>query len=73
MTFSEYYKQIVNKKERSAFRDQIMQLTGIQFTTFYSWLNRGRIPQVYQKTISELTNKEITELFPETKNEVINH
>jgi len=66
MKFSEYYKSIANKKEKQALRDNIISKTGIQYSSFYSWLQRGKMPLTAKKIISDLVGKPINELFPES-------
>jgi len=61
--FREHYFSLPNMPALA--KEQIMQRCQITSCIFNDWLSgRTRVPLVYHKTISEILNKPVSELFP---------
>ena len=67
--FSTHYNSIVNKKERTELRNNIIAKTGISYGGFRCWI-KGiyGVPTIYQSTIAEIMGTEVSELFPTENN-----
>jgi len=69
MNFFEYYRNISGLQNKRNFRKKIMEKAQIEHSTFYTWLQRKKIPALEQSVISELLNIPVTELFPKPTEE----
>ncbi len=65
MTFFQYYKELEGLVSKRNFRKEIINRTKIEPGTFYTWLQRKKIPLLAQGVISEYMKTSQTELFPE--------
>ena len=62
-----YYDDLILENPQKNFREKVIEECGINYTTFYKWVNgyTKRIPKNSKEKISELTNIPVEELFPE--------
>jgi len=67
MTFFEYYKSLPGIRQKRAVRKKIIKATMIEPGSFYTWLNRRKIPTLAQSIISDVLNLPQGELFPENE------
>jgi len=68
MLFSEYYQNLIDKRQKQDLRNQITDLCKIQQSTFYSWLQRNKFPQYAQNIIAGVLNKDAYDLFIQQSN-----
>ena len=67
-TFLQYYKDLPTKTDQKKLRHRIIKECKIQKPTFYSWLQRGGIPdEKSQKIIAEILELPVEILFPVTQ------
>lgn len=64
MDFFQNYQSIDEREERQQLRNKILIACEVQFTTFYSWLKRKKIPLKHQPKISKVLNIPVEILFP---------
>lgn len=57
MDFINYYQSIKDRKQKRDIRNLIIESCKIQFSTFYSWMSRKRIPPLAQEKINEVINQ----------------
>lgn len=62
--FREWYDSLDMQKKR-AFREALLQMSGMQFSTFYSKLQRNcSFNPLEQKAIQEIVGNDLKILFP---------
>jgi hypothetical protein len=69
MSLSDYYKNLGDRPiyPKQEFREALMRETGKREATVYRWLNGTLIPgKLEREAIARLTNKSVSELFPES-------
>ena len=64
MKFNEYYNNLLSIESKRAFRKDIINLCKIEHSTFYTWLNRDKVPLLAQEVISKFIDRPQSELFP---------
>ncbi len=64
--FFDYYESLP-QKDRNAFRKRMIKACLIEPPTWYSWLQRRRIPKSTQKLIALEMGQPMEILFPETE------
>lgn len=66
MNFFELYKALPTRQDQKKLRHQIITDCKISKPTFYSWMDREKVPdEKSQAIISDLLGLPIIELFPE--------
>ena len=65
-TFLEYYQGLPTRTDQKELRHRVIRECKIKNSTFYSWLQRGNVPdEKNQKIIAELLDQPVEILFPE--------
>jgi hypothetical protein len=64
MTFYEIYQNLTDKEDKRELRNKVVSVCEIQPSTWYSWLQRKKIPKKARIKISEILNVPESELFP---------
>jgi hypothetical protein len=67
MDFYDYYKSLTDLQRKRILRKTIIEQCRIEPTSFYSWLQRRKVPKLPQTIIAEILQKPLSELFPETE------
>jgi len=64
--FWKHYESL-DKESKKELKEKILYLTGVSYSTFYSWKTRKHIPKYEQTIISNLMNEKVEVLFPVKK------
>jgi hypothetical protein len=65
----EFFKllETLSYEEKQAIRHRLIKACMIEPPTWYTWMNRKSIPRPAQKLIALELEKDMSELFPKTK------
>ncbi len=71
MDFFTYYRNIDNRIDKRIFRKHILLICEVESATFYTWLNRERVPALSRSVIAKFMKKDKKVLFAKQEKELL--